>query len=77
MSDKKKGMLMLIIDLVLLGVLGFLFGWFIADGNVKMILIASGIILGILIIYFVSTARLRHKYIFKSGLLDIRAGEKM
>ena len=77
MSDKKKGMLMLIIDLVLLSVLGFLFGWFIADGNMKVILIVGGIVLGILITYFVSTAKLRHKYIFKSGLFDTRVGEKL
>ena len=77
MSDKKKGMLMLIIDLVLLSVLGFLFGWFVADGNMKVILIVGGIVLGILAIYFVLTARLRHKYIFKSGLLDTSAGEKL
>lgn len=77
MSDKKKGMLMLTIDLVLLIVLGFIFGWFAADGNIKVILIVGGIVLGILITYFVSTAKLRHKYIFKSGLLDASAGEKL
>lgn len=77
MSDKKKGMLMLTIDLVLLTVLGFIFGWFAADGNNRITLIVDGSILGFLIIYYIVTAKPRHKYIFKSGLFDTQLGEKL